>query len=123
ADPNQGGRLNALSIFSDSGICPESEECAVVSDEYAVTLGTSMSAPVVAGAVALLLEHDPTLTQLELRRLLQAGSRRLPSEFSGSPLAEPGLLDLGASARSLALERGDIEAERPSSRHTWLGVS
>jgi hypothetical protein len=82
-----------------------------------------MSAPVVAGAAALLLEQDPALTQAEVRRYLQAGSHRLPDDYAASIQAEPGQLDLGGSARSLAIDQDRVDPEPPSSRHSWLAVS
>jgi subtilisin family serine protease len=71
ADPKD----NPLSIFSDTACDPVSD-CAVVDATHAVSAGTSMAAPMVAGAVALLFEQDPTLTTEQLRTLLQAGARR-----------------------------------------------
>ena len=43
-------------------------------DAHAVAVGTSMSSPLVAGVVALLLQKDPTLTQEKVLALLQAGA-------------------------------------------------
>jgi subtilisin family serine protease len=53
---------------------PPDPKCLQVDAHDAVAVGTSMSAPMVAGAVALLLERDPTLTQDEIVPLLQAGA-------------------------------------------------
>ncbi|MFO0484841.1 MAG: S8 family serine peptidase, partial [Sphingobacteriia bacterium] len=41
---------------------------------FAVTEGTSMSSPMVAGIVALMLEADPTLTPSQARTLLKGGA-------------------------------------------------
>jgi subtilisin family serine protease len=68
ADPRAG----AFGVFS-GGLCTPLG-CQVVSEGYAVTAGTSMAAPMVSGAAALLFEQDPGLTQDQVRRLLQAGS-------------------------------------------------
>ncbi|MEO8181635.1 MAG: S8 family serine peptidase [Deltaproteobacteria bacterium] len=73
-----------------------------MSSEYAVTAGTSMAAPMVSGAVALLLERAPTLTQPELRALLQAGSDALAAP---EPVAREGGGVLNIARSFAALER------------------
>lgn len=82
ADPMPpGGSRNAVSMFNDSALCETDPLCTVVDDNYGVAIGTSMAAPVVTGAVALLLEQNPDLTQAEVLRLLQAGvTRQAPSK-------------------------------------------
>ena len=44
-------------------LCPS----CVVSNEYMTIGGTSMAAPMVAGAIALMLEEDPSLTPNEVK--------------------------------------------------------
>uniref|UniRef100_UPI0025BB5172 S8 family serine peptidase n=1 Tax=Halovivax sp. TaxID=1935978 RepID=UPI0025BB5172 len=58
-------------------------------DEYAMLSGTSMSAPHVAGAVALLLEADPDLDPFDVRDRLQNAAA--PQPWSLAP--DLGLLD------------------------------
>jgi subtilisin family serine protease len=53
--------------------------CQQVDATHGVSKGTSFSAPIVAGAVALLLQYDPTLTQDEIVAALQGGAHRLRS--------------------------------------------
>lgn len=103
ADPVAGGVPNALSMFAFSPVCGDSSVCAVVDDVHGVAVGTSMSAPIVSGAVALLLQRKPSATQAELLSLLQAGSRKLDDS---SERAEPGLLDVQASVRAIAVTEG-----------------
>ena len=43
------------------------------------SLGTSFSAPLVAGTVALMLSADPTLTPAEVKSLLQSSARAFPT--------------------------------------------
>ncbi len=47
----------------------------VITNDYLILQGTSMSAPLVTGAVALLLEEDPTYSNSELVDLLQDAAR------------------------------------------------
>lgn len=44
---------------------------------YSVKSGTSMSAPAVAGCIALLLEQEPKLTNVEVKMRLKESSRDL----------------------------------------------
>ena len=57
--------------------------CMQVDSGHAVALGTSMSSPMAAGIIALLLQASPVLTQDQIRALLQAGAQhgRGPSPF------------------------------------------
>jgi subtilisin family serine protease len=69
----------------------------VVDVRHAVTTGTSMAAPLVSGAIALLFERDPTLDQGRVRALLQAGSRALGGVVLDERQVGPGALDLGGA--------------------------
>jgi subtilisin family serine protease len=61
---------------SPSNACPQ-PDCQQIDAEHAVEFGTSLSSPIVAGAVAVLLQHDPTLTQDQILAALQGGAHRL----------------------------------------------
>jgi hypothetical protein len=75
-------------------------ECLVVNDDYALASGTSMAAPVVTGAVALLLQRDPTLTQTRIRHLLQAGSRAVAGTIFAPEQTGAGALDVVGALRA-----------------------
>lgn len=124
ADPLGNLRPNSTSMFGSSPICEVDALCSVVDDSYAVAMGTSMAAPVVAGAVALLLERDPKLTQAQIMDTLRAGAtRQAVSKTTASwerqlPPA-PGGLNIQRSARVLSDDvpssSGDVDA-----RASWL---
>ncbi len=108
-------------LFSSQGRCPAEDDCFVVDDKHAITSGTSMSSPIVAGAIALLFERDPTLTQDAVRAILQAGARTLQGIVIDARQIGPGALDLeGALAVATA---GDSPALRTPSDQSWLTLS
>ena len=117
ADP----RRTSSGLFASLGRCPSEAECFVVDEKHAITSGTSMSSPIVAGAIALLFQRDPTLTQDALRAILQAGARPLQGVVIDPRQIGPGALDLeGALAVATA---GDSPALRVPSTRSWLTLS
>jgi subtilisin family serine protease len=118
ADPRTS--LTGTSQFSAIDGCGDLTECFVVDDEHAVASGTSMSSPIVAGAAALLMQRDTTLTMEGVKRLLMAGTRVVPGEGLGS-LVGAGQLDIEnaliAQERQLADVTPSIDAD--SSRVVW----
>lgn len=112
ADPRTG----ALGIFS-GGLCA-GLGCQIISDGYALSAGTSMAAPMLSGAVALLLERRPELTQAELRGLLIAGSATLAIAPDVASRAGAGVLDVAGSLEAMAapLQQGG----RPSAEQSRL---
>ena len=96
ADP----RVSTGGLFSSPGSCLArgyARDCYVVDARHAVTTGTSMAAPLVSGAIALLFQRDPTLDQGRVRALLQAGSRVLEGVVFDERQVGPGALDLGGA--------------------------
>lgn len=89
---------------SDTGIfesqCPgDSEGCLLVAEGYGVSAGTSMASPLAAGAVALLLDRDPNLTQGRIVEILQAGAHGYTGTVVDEAQKGPGEIDmLGALA-------------------------
>ncbi len=108
ADPRDNG---GGGLFADPSHCAV-EHCHVVDELHGVASGTSMAAPIVAGAAALLLERDPTLEQREILALLQAGAESFTGSI-GAARAGAGRLDV---ARSLAALSGDEALDREPDR-------
>jgi subtilisin family serine protease len=117
ADP----RTTTSELFKSAGQCPTDEECFVVDESHAITSGTSLSAPLVAGAIALLFQRDPRLTQEAVRAILQAGARPLQGIVIDARQIGPGALDL-EGALSVA-SAGESPALRTPGAHSWLATS
>jgi subtilisin family serine protease len=113
ADPRNGAR----GIFS-GGLCP-GVSCQVVSDRYAVNAGTSMAAPMVSGAVALLFEREPTLTQSAVRALLVAGTQLALGQADPPSRAGGGVLDVAGSFDALTTEQRGL-GESPDAAQSRL---
>lgn len=109
ADPRTNG---GQGVFASQGRCGTPDyECFVTDDDvHAVTSGTSMSAPIVAGAVALLLQSHPELTQSQVRALLQAGARLPTGNVPAEQQVGPGVLDLNGSLAALLAEDSPIRS-------------
>ncbi len=119
ADPTSNGLTG---MFAGIGTCGARVGCLVVDDHHAVTSGTSMASPIVAGALALLLERDPTLTQPALRALLQAGARRARGLVALPQQLGPGILDLMGTLSILESEQSPLVGA-PTSEESWLTLA
>ncbi|MFO0617164.1 MAG: S8 family serine peptidase [Polyangiaceae bacterium] len=115
ADP----RTHEGSIF-DPGGCPEGiDDCYVVEDGYAVTAGTSMSAPHAAGAVALLFEQQPNLTQAQVTEILRASARHPTGHIPYSSQLGPGALDLRHALQVMKDESLEITTPPDPAQSWW----
>lgn len=117
ADP----RSTNNELFASLGRCPTKTECFVVDEKHAITSGTSMASPIVAGAIALLFQLDPTLTQDAARAILQAGARPLQGIVLDPRQIGPGALDLSAALR--VATAGESPALRTPTERSWLTLS
>lgn len=101
----------------------------IIDTEHGALAGTSMSSPFVAGAAALLFQHDPTMTQEDLRAVLQAGARPLVDDppAGGSPRDHAkgaGILDVAGSVAAIDRRPSAPRATTLSLRlgATWLAA-
>jgi hypothetical protein len=117
ADPRSG----RPSVFSGGGFC-SGLGCQVLSDTHAVTAGTSMAAPLVSGAVALLLERDPALDQAALRGLLQSGAAALETLPEPASRQGGGVVDLVRSFDALGTSPR-ASSERPQAARSRLRLA
>ena len=115
ADPRQGSG----GLFAGPG-CPAGPPCYVVDERHAISAGTSMSAPHVAGAVALLFNHDPNLTQAQVTEILQAGARYPKGRVPHATQLGPGELDLEGARQALAIEQSGAP---PAIDKSWYVLS
>lgn len=118
ADPRSSGRP---SVFSGAGQCVGNSECFVIDESHGVASGTSMAAPLVAGAIALLFERDRTLTQDQARALLQAGARRPEGLIFTEQQLGAGALDVeGAISAQLS---DDSPIRRQPTSNSWIALA
>jgi len=101
---------NIISVLSDqSAWAAEHPDRAVLGGEYFRLSGTSMAAPMVAGAVALLLQDEPHLTPDQVKYRLLATARPMSDEDAGAVY-----LDVFAAVNGTTTESAN--AGRPISR-------
>lgn len=107
-------------MFGGGLDCTPVTTCKLLDEGYALASGTSMAAPVVTGAVALMLERHPGLTQPELLALLQAGSRPVAGVVGLAPQLGAGALDV---VQTLQLLEAPTAASTPTAAHSRLAVA
>jgi MYXO-CTERM domain-containing protein len=115
------------SVFTNPS-CPPTRsgkadtKCLQVDATHGIAVGTSMSSPVVAGVVALLLQRDPTLTQDKIVALLQAGAHRFRGEAPFEDQSGPGEVDAVGSLDALdQMQTPGLFLPDPS--ESWLTLS
>ncbi len=93
SDPQFGCRYPIITTSNAGSTTPVvGPEGGTYSDSFKPSVGTSMSAPLVAGAAALMLSVNPRLTPNDLRVLLQQSARPFPTtgaETEGAGACRP----------------------------------
>ena len=64
----------------------------IYTDSFNITLGTSFSAPLVAGTAALMLSANPSLTPTQVRTFLQSTARAFPTVVGVATCVAPALI-------------------------------
>ncbi|HTB78228.1 MAG TPA: S8 family serine peptidase [Polyangiaceae bacterium] len=109
------------SIFSDT-LCGTTH-CEQIDSLHGVSAGTSFSAPIVAGTVAVMLQHDPTLTEDTILAALQGGAHPLRGAAPFDDQAGAGEVDvLGAIAAVDRLRDPALSLPAPSASWLTLGA-
>jgi subtilisin family serine protease len=94
-------------------------KCEQVDTLHGVSAGTSFSSPLVAGAVAVLFQRNPKLTQDEILAALQGGAHRLRGAAPFEDQSGVGELDvLGAVAAADLLQSPQVSW--PTRTESWL---
>jgi serine protease AprX len=112
-----------------ASLCPD----CIVSGEYIRAGGTSMSAPVVSGVAALVLERNPNLTPNQVKSLIVRTARALPGNVAEADAdvavryataANQPSANQGLTPNSLIdASTGDIDYTKSSwSRSSWGGA-
>jgi subtilisin family serine protease len=115
----------ATSIFTNPQ-CPSPDggtdpDCQQLDDEHAVSFGTSFAAPLVAGAIAILLQSDPSLTQDELLAALQGGAHPLRGPAPFEDQAGVGEVDVVGALTAAGRLRNPVVA-LPDASESWLSL-
>jgi subtilisin family serine protease len=95
------------------------DRCLQIDQTHGVSAGTSFSAPLVTGAVALLLQHDPSLTQGDVVAALQGGAHPLRGSAPFNDQAGPGELDVMGALEAVDRLR-DPQLALPSRSDSWM---
>jgi len=117
----------AGSVFTNPS-CPTTKfgksdaRCLQIDDNHGIAVGTSMSSPVVAGVVALLLQKDPTLTQDKILALLQGGAHHFRNAVPFDDQSGPGEVDAMGALDALD-EMKNPALQLPVAEQSWLTLS
>jgi subtilisin family serine protease len=114
----------ASSIFTNPS-CPNktgtafNPDCQQVDALHAASFGTSFSSPLVSGAIAILFQRDPTLTQSDIVAALQGGAHSLRGPSSYEDQGSVGELDVLGAATAAERLRNPVVA-LPVAAQSWL---
>jgi subtilisin family serine protease len=117
----------AGSVFTNPS-CPVAKSgktdprCLQIDPTHGIAVGTSMSSPVVAGVVALLLQKDPTLTQDKILALLQAGAHRFRYAAPFNDQSGPGEVDAMGALDALD-QMTNPTLQLPAIDQSWVTLS
>jgi subtilisin family serine protease len=110
--------MDLVSTCPDPVVQGQDDLC--LEPSYGRGSGTSFSAPIVSGLAALILSHDPSLTNEQVRERLQSTARDLPDDLNphwdGSGMVDAGAALAAGSAHAV------VDLAAPSVRDLTLTV-
>lgn len=115
------------SIFTNPS-CPtkpgsveDDTNCQEIDAQHGVSFGTSFSAPIAAGASAVLLQNDPTMTQSDVLAALQGGAHPLRGAAPFPEQASVGEVDVLGAVEAADRMRHPATS-LPSLAQSWLST-
>jgi len=115
------GKSSFSAFGAPPGLCP-GDECLVIDDAHALLSGSSMASPQVAGAIALLFERNPRLSQPDILRILQGGARRPKGGITADYQLGVGALDMIGAVAALEGQTTGIVRD-PDASASWLTLA
>jgi subtilisin family serine protease len=112
------------SVFTNPS-CPDktgngtNPDCQQVDALHVASFGTSFSAPLAAGAIAILFQHDPTLAQPDLVAALQGGAHPLRGPSAYEDQGSVGEVDVVGAVTAAERLRAPVDA-LPVASKSWL---
>jgi serine protease AprX len=111
---------NIVSLMGNaSGTIPMNHPGNVLGDGYFMMSGTSVSAPMVAGAAALLLQDEPNLTPDQVKKRLMGTAKKNWSNYQADK-AGAGILDVYAAVN--ATTTASANTNIAASQLLWTGA-
>lgn len=118
ARPGTLGSMFTATCAAPGGVLDS--RCLQADATHGFAFGTSMAAPLVAGAIALLFEDHAQMTSEDVRRALQASAHRPRRGSASEASAFPGELDVSAA---LAFAAAGATPCAVSADRSWLAPS
>jgi subtilisin family serine protease len=121
AIPPKSTSIFTSDCASPAGLDGTDSTCQQIDPLHGVSKGTSFSAPIVSGAVAVLFQRDPSLTQTDVVAALQGGAHTLRGAAPFNDQTGAGELDV-VGALSVVDRLHDPQLALPVRSESWLAL-